>query len=153
MEGKIKFSWQAGLGSLFKADAQLVGEEIMEIGEEATPQQILDKGRDKNTELHKCFEWDDDVAAEKYRLHQARTIVKTLVLERSEEQKENNAPEIRAFRKTDLSPVSGYKPIVKIITNNDEYQKMLKLAYSELHAIKLKYQHLEELDYILSLIP
>ena len=153
MEGKIKFSWQAGLGSIFNADAQLVGEEIMEIGEEATAQQILDKGRDESTELHKCFEWDDGIAAEKYRLHQARSIVRMLVLDRTDEQKENNAPEIRAFRKTDLSPSSGYKPMVKIVTNDDEYQKMLKIAYAELHSIKLKYQHLEELDYILSLSP
>lgn len=40
----------------FKADAQKCADEIMEICEElesATPQQILEKARDGNTELHK----------------------------------------------------------------------------------------------------
>lgn len=39
----------------FKADAQKCADEIMEICEElesATPQQILEKARDGNTELH-----------------------------------------------------------------------------------------------------
>ena len=52
----------------FKADAQKCADEIMEICDElesATPQQILDKARDSNTELHKCFTWDDTEAAEK----------------------------------------------------------------------------------------
>ena len=65
-------SWKTGFGSLFRADAQLVSNEIMSIGDTATPAQIVDMARDSSTELHKCFEWNDTVAAEKYRLEQAR---------------------------------------------------------------------------------
>lgn len=152
MEVKVRAAWKAGFG-LFHADAQTVAEEILSIGEEATPQQILDKGRDESTELHKCFEWDDNEAAEKYRLYQARLVVRHLVFVRTEEQKQEKAPEIRVFHKTEMSEGSGYKPLVRIVKNEDEYQNMLKLAYAELHAIKVKYQNLQELDYILSLIP
>ena len=41
-----------------KADAQKCADEIMEICEElesATSHQILEKARDGNTELHKCY--------------------------------------------------------------------------------------------------
>ena len=72
-------SWKSGFG-LFHADAQKVANEIAEIGESATPREILEKGRDPKTELHKCFEWDDTVAAEKYRIQQARQIVCCLVI-------------------------------------------------------------------------
>lgn len=56
----------------FKADATKCASEIMEICdqmESATPQQILEKARDESTELHKCFTWDDSIAAEKYRIN------------------------------------------------------------------------------------
>ena len=151
-ESKIMFSWKAGFG-LFHADAQLVGEEILSIGESATAQQVLEKGRDDSTELHKCFEWRDDVAAEKYRLDQAKMVLRQLVFTRSEEQMKEKKPEIRVFHVTEQSKVGEYKPLPMIIKNDDEYQKLLQMAYAELHAFKIKYQHLQELDYILSLIP
>lgn len=65
----------------FKADAQKCADEIMEICEElesATPQRILEKARDSNTELHKCFTWDDTEAAEKWRITEARSVVRNL---------------------------------------------------------------------------
>ena len=64
-----KAKWLDEFKSLYKgADAQLVADEIMSIGDAATPQQIVEKARDEATELHKCFTWDDRIAAEKYRL-------------------------------------------------------------------------------------
>lgn len=58
---------------IYKADAQKVADEIGE--KSITPQEVLEKARDENSELHKCFEWDNDIAAEKYRLEQARKII------------------------------------------------------------------------------
>jgi len=52
-------------GCRYVADAQKVYEEITAIGAAATTKQILDKARDENTELHKCFDWNDTEAAEK----------------------------------------------------------------------------------------
>lgn len=61
--------------NLYKADAEKVSKEIESIPN-ATPSSILEFARNENSELHKCFEWDDTVAAEKYRLQQARNIAK-----------------------------------------------------------------------------
>ena len=151
---KVVGVWKAGFG-LYHANAQLVAEEIMSIDSDIngiTKQQIVDKARDEDTELHKCFEWNDSVAAERYRLVQAGSVLHHIVIKRTEEQIEQNMPEIRFFHKTDLKPDSGYKPISYIVKNNDEYQKMLQMAYAELHAFKQKYKNLQELDYILKLI-
>jgi len=147
---KILASWKSGVG-IFHADAQTVAEEILSIGDEASAAQILDKARDEATELHKCFEWDDSAAAEKYRLVQARNITANLVIRRTEEEVMEDKPEIRLFHKTESS--SGYKPIQVIVKNEDEYANLLKRAYAELHSFKVKYQNLKELDYILELIP
>ena len=145
----IVATWKSGLG-LFKADPQKVAEEIIAIGDEATPAQILEKGRSEETELHKCFEWNDSIAAEKYRLSQARKICEVLVIQRLPDAPKE-APEIRIFHKTEST--GGYKPINRIVQDNDEYQKLLQRAFAEFHALKIKYQNLQELDYITSLIP
>lgn len=141
-------TWRPGFEGLFKGDAQKVANEIFEIGEEVTPSQILEKARDKTTELHKCFEWDDSVAAEKYRLHQARQVVCNLVIKQDEVDK--TAPQRRVLHKTEAT--GGYKPLSLIVKNQTEYEKLLEQAMSELRAFKIKYHALSELEEILAMI-
>lgn len=134
---------------LFDADANKVASEIEALGDDITPAQILDKARDENTELHKCFEWDDSKAAEKYRLIQAEKVIRLLVIEHPGENAETSSP-IRCFYKT--SDGQGYKPSKVIFQNPNEYQALLLRAKEELRAFKAKYSMLHELDEILSLI-
>lgn len=133
--------------AFYNADAQKVAEEIMSIGPEVKPQQIVEKARDKSTELHKCFTWDNKTAADKWRLHEARNVVCCLVIHREPEQQDK--PEIRYFHKNDYS---GYKPSQFVFTHADEREKLLQAAYADLQAFKRKYESLQELDYILQLI-
>lgn len=142
-------TWTPFGSSLYKGvDPQKVADEILGIGDEATPQQIVDAARDESTELHRCFEWNDSVAAEKYRLTQARTIVCNLVIARPEAEVEK--PKIRCFYKPESS--QGYKPSTYIFHVPSEYEKLLEQAYSELRAFKAKYSALQELSEILALI-
>lgn len=134
-------TWRSG-PCVFKADAQKVADEISSIGLSVKPEEIVDKARDESTELHKCFEWDDTKAAEKFRLHQARQIVCNLIVrEVNDTQKER---EIRVFYKTDNT--DGYKPITYIMRDEDEYQKLLSRAVSELKSFQKKYSTLKELE-------
>ena len=140
--------WRNEYCGVTKADATLVAAEIESIGEEATPQDVLEKARDENTELHKCFEWDDTKAAEKYRVIQARTIMRMLVV--VEDKPDPNIPPVRYFYKTTNG--EGYKPATLVFRRDDEYQSLLKRAYAELKAFKAKYSRLQELEEILALI-
>lgn len=135
---------------IFKADPHLVAEEIRSIGEDATPQQIVDFAKGKDTELHKCFEWDNKKAADKYRLYQARQICTNLIIKKQDEDASPDEAPIRVFYKTSAS--EGYKDSQIIFRDEDEYSQLLKRALAELHAFKLKYSRLSELDEILSLI-
>jgi hypothetical protein len=143
----IKAKWKHGYG-FYKADAQKVAEEIMGIGDEVKAEQVLEKARDESTELHKCFEWDDSIAGEKYRLWQARNVICMIVIE--EEKVPTDRPEIRILHKTERD--GGYKPIQIIVKQKDEYEKLLERAWAELRAFKQKYSSLTELEPILSLI-
>ena len=133
--------------SLFNgADAEKCYQEIISIGESATPDQILEYAERPDTELHKCFEWDDSVAAHHYRLQQARTVVRHLVVV---PQTQNAEPQkFRLLQKTD----AGYKPTKIIYQIKSEYEKLLERAMGELRAFKQRYHNLVELEEILALI-
>ena len=137
----------------FKADAQKCADEIMEICEElesATPQQILEKARDSNTELHKCFTWDDTEAAEKWRISEARAVVRNLKIIEQNPDKQSDPTTIRVFYKTDNE--SGYKPTKLILKKPDEYKSLVERCRSELLAIKQKFNSISEYEEIWEMI-
>lgn len=137
----------------FKADAQKCADEIMEICEQlesATPQQILEKARDSNTELHKCFTWDDTEAAEKWRISEARAVVRNLKIIEQKPDKQTEPTTIRVFYKTDNE--SGYKPTKLILKKPDEYKVLVERCRSELLAIKQKFNSISEYEEIWELI-
>lgn len=140
--------WSAVAGRIVKADAMKCATEIAELGETANPQQIVDKARDEQTELHKCFEWDDKVAGEAYRRDQARWLVRNLVIK--EQEPPEGKPEIRFFFKPNKG--EGYKRTELIVRNEDEYANLLAQAMRELGWFRAKYSRLVELEELFSVI-
>lgn len=145
--------WRREFEAIHKGvDAQKVSDEILSIGESATPEQIVEKAKDENTELHKCFEWDDAVAAHMWRCQQARVLVSHLVIsDVGDSENEEPKPQVRYFVMPRRG--KGYKPIEHVFRVDDEYKQLLNQAYAELHAFKRKYARLSELDEIFALIP
>lgn len=142
--GKIKMiEAQWTVQGLFKADAQKVYEEIGDMA--TTPQEVLEKARNENTELHKCFEWNDAIAGEKYRIQQARTVLRSLKFIPHEKVEQP----IRIFSYT---PETNYKPTIQMVVNVDEYQNLLAQAKRELDAFRKKYNSLTELHELFELI-
>lgn len=128
---------------VYKADPQKVADEIG--NDRITPQEVLERARNENTELHKCFEWDDSVAAEKYRLKQAQMILISLVFKKSEEHEPVRVYQITSERNT-------YQPIQKFLVIEDEYQSLLKRAKNELESFQRKYRTLSELETVFEAI-
>lgn len=61
---------------------QQVGEALHSIQRDAgklESREVLERARDAESPLHPCFTWDDGIAAEAYRLDQARSLVKSIV--------------------------------------------------------------------------
>lgn len=90
------YDWKNG--ARISADAQKVGEELekIEYKDAATVLEVARKN--KKSELHKCFEWDDSEAAEQYRLLQAGQILRALVTtEEVEDEGELKTVQIRAL--------------------------------------------------------
>lgn len=134
------------MGTGFRGDPAKVYEEIQSIGDSYTPHDILEYAREfKDSELNKCFDWDDTSAAEKWRVHTARLICCSLKVVISREEKD---PVTYRLIQTDKEE-KAYKPVVLTVRNDDEYSKLLKQAKAELAAFKKRYKSIVELESVI----
>lgn len=146
--------WQTAMFN--KADPEKCYEEISSIGDEVTPAQVVQKAMPEDSELHKCFTWDDTEAASQWRLQEARQVMRQLIVITKpdpEEPDEKKEPvQFRLLMKNDTAHSSGYKQTLVMVRDEDEYQKLLNMAREELRVFKRKYSMLSELREILDLI-
>ena len=146
------------IDGIIKADANKVANEMYAIGQangndEFTPQELVNYARNNpSSELHKCFEWNDAVAAEKYRISQARDVIRFLRINVPTEEGNSEKTNIRLFVSTNNND-NNYKATEIVFQNKSEYDKLLAEAMSELQAFKNKYKGIKELGKILTLIP
>jgi len=68
---------------LKKRMAQIYGETLENIGARnkgrITPESVVKEAKQKTSALNSYFQWDDNKAAEQYRLHQARSLINHIV--------------------------------------------------------------------------
>lgn len=115
---------------------------------EITPENVLNLARDEKTELHKCFEFDDAIAGEKYRLIQARDIIRHFVIKHTNEKGEEQ--NIRTFQIT--TETNRYESTIVILKNPDEYAALLSRAKDELRNVKRRNKTLSELEEVFEAI-
>ena len=132
-------------GTGFRGNAEAVYHEIQTLGNSYTPDDIVELAKDESTELHKCFEWDDTIAAEKWRKHTARLICCSLQVVVEKEEKE---PVTYRLIQNDRSE-QAYKPVTMTVRNDDEYGRLLKQAKLELKAFKERYKKITELETVI----
>lgn len=146
------YEWKPMAG--MELNAQNVGERLEKLTEEndgiLTPQIIVNDARPVDSELHPAFEWNDNVAAEKYREDQARYLVRQIVV--VSEEVDNKQP-IRAFvsvAKEDAGNV--YIPIQVAMENSQTREQVLRKAWLELQSWHNRYYDLMEFSKLFSAI-
>ena len=138
------FSWN---GYNFNADAQKVGEELEIVEREGVlnAQNILEYAqRHKDSELYKCFEWDDSEASRKYRLYQAGHIIYSIHVEIKEEPRKLQRVYVNVKDKDTEEKV--FKNINEVLENDEEYQQLIDKAKEELIKCKERYETLLQKD-------
>ncbi len=129
--------------------ADIVGRECEKIEKRdgvITKESLLESARDKNSKIHKLFEWDDAIAGEQWRLHEAGLVLHnlkvTVVKTEDEEPKK-----IRAYMNTNPARAKGtYMNISDALSKIDTREGILIRAKKELIAFVDKYSELEELS-------
>lgn len=141
------YKWK--IEGVWKQDANLVGKELEVLANEnnLTPEAVLDIARDESSSLHNLFEWNDEIAAEKYRLSQARQIIQQIVVVNNHPNAE--AREIRAFV-TESKNNGHYQLITTVIEDPITYEVLLRRAKLELQVFKDKYQSIIEFKELFS---
>ena len=129
----------------FKGDAQKCYDEIQTLGDEYTTAEVLELARNPETELHKCFDWDDSSAAEKWRLKQARDVCRSFVV-----QIETSKTKETTYRLVQHdSELKVYRPITLTVRNEDRYAQLLGQAKQELASFKNRYKSITELETVI----
>lgn len=140
-----KIKWK--VPGLFKTDPEAVFKELQTL-EERTPDAIVDLARNSDSVLHSMFDWDDEVAAEKWRKQQARIISCNLIVETREQKGE--VIELRLMHVSEEK--KSYEEINYFVEHENEYAKLLKRAKMDLNSFKTKYHILKELSPIFEAI-
>ena len=128
--------------------AQIVGETLNEIIEQndgaVLPATIVRSARAKKSPIHNCFEWDNNVAAGKYRETQARDILRWIVIIHESEDEDTEPLEIRAFVSVESSEGGRYYTTInRVISDEDMADKIEVEAYNDYMALYHKYKNIK----------
>lgn len=136
-------------GARLPVSAQIAGEECARLESEGrlTPRNLVDENRPEDAPLHKCFEWNDSVAAEKWRETQAVYIIRSV-----EVTVEQSTEPTRAFVVTVSDEKHEYQSIGHVLRMADSREYLLEQAKRDLLSFRRKYQTLHELSEIFEAI-
>lgn len=157
---KFKFN-----GFSLPVKAEVVADSLLNIykknHKQLTAHAVVEEARKKQHPLHPCFEWNDSVAGEKYRLHQARNIINCVTLVKTVADKK---VEVKAFVNIQRNQQgnlthsffskgeSYYISVSDALKQSDTKKYTMELAVNELKIWLNKYKSLNELSEMMSAI-
>lgn len=105
------------------------------------PTTVVEFAKNPETALHARFTWDDTRAAEQWRLHQARNVIRARV---TILETESGPVSVRAYPK--VSGEQGYQTIERVMSRPDLMKQYLEDMKRDYLAFRRKYRDLEMLD-------
>lgn len=133
----MSYQWKEG--SHVKGDAELAAKVCKELEAQGNlnAAALVEASKAEDAPLHDMFEWDDTVAAQKYREVQAREIIRSITV----------VTEDRPLSYRQFSSVgnSVYVSTTSALSRDETRKIVLSTAMRELEAFRRKYQTLSEL--------
>ena len=128
-----------------RADPQVIGEALdrirMDAGGELEPKRVVGAARDARHPLHPHFEWNDKVAAESYRVDQARNLIR-IVRVVDETTDDGTA---RAFVSVSTNNGVSYRSVDDVKRSSDLRAAVLDQAEKDLEAFERRYKELKDI--------
>lgn len=109
-----------------------------------TPAIVVDEARDMEHPLHQRFEWDDEIAGEKWRREQARELIQSVRVVYREATDRNPAKDIRAFHSVRVESDYVYEPAEKIAADPFLRRLVLNDMSREWMTLKRRFQDFDE---------
>lgn len=115
-----------------------------------SPKLVVDTARPEDHPLHSRFQWNDEEAAERFRLAQAAQMIRSVRVVYKENPKTGEESRRRAF----VSTAQNTRPSEYLLTEDalaDPFTRELVLREFEraIRALKRQYSHLKEYDSML----
>ncbi len=107
------------------------------------PERVLEVAKDEDNPLHAYFLWDDTEAAELYRIHQARGLIRIYVV---------HAPrvsrQVRAYVSvpSDRATTGGYRPSATVADSPQWSAEMFNEIEAKVRGLRRSYAYLSFLD-------
>lgn len=150
-------------GSRHKVDPDAVREEFRRIYErehELTPQTLVEESRDEDAILHPEFTWDDQEAAEKWRIEEGAHILRShmTVFEIKTDKGVETTPPMRTLIKLELRGAEEpygekaqrwvqtgvYAPIHEVMADEEARRLYVRSAWFDLASWRRKYRDIAE---------
>ena len=113
---------------------------------ELTPQSVVDEARQEGAPLHSRFEWNNDIAGDKYRIVQAQQLIRAVKIEYTDSSGEKKR--VRGFfpirDMDDTTEKTGYSPTEDIVQDDMALRILMKQCERDIADLKRKYGHLAE---------
>lgn len=111
-----------------------------------SPRDLVDWAEENvNSELHKQFEWDESIAADEYRMGQARQLMRRFKIHYVLNHKDVKTRYFISLKR-DRNEDGGYRTVNYIMKRSDMKAEMLDEALAELLVFKKKYAVLKSLE-------
>lgn len=154
----VEYQWKPGSAHRVAPEvAAQVFNEVRERDGDVTPAGVLDASRDQSAPLHDEFDWCDKTAAERYRQHQARKMIGSLVVVYRHSSSAESTP-TRAYVsvrqlavaggadvETGDDPTHRFKHVSEVLEDARLRRAYLLVALREIGSWRRKYQDIREL--------
>lgn len=127
------YSWKLPMKVPAETAAKVI-EELYEKNGSVTPSDVVNASREEGTPLHDLFEWDDSIAAEKYRETQARFIIRNI---QRVEENEKISP-VRSF----VHVEKNYVPLSVALSSEEMKATLFQNALADFEIFRAKYHNL-----------
>ena len=111
------------------------------------PASVVDAARDDKSPLHGAFEWDDTEAAQKYRLLQAQSLIRSFKVEIERNGQTLTVPVFVGVStdRTGDKADNPYRMLEQVVEKPDLMAVAVRDAIDQLEALRKRYAHLQEL--------
>lgn len=150
------------VGRLKQKHVKVVAAAVQELEREngkARPHDLLALARPASSPLHALFNWNNDEAAEKWRLHQAREFIRavTVVYHEGEDEKWSGPAFVSVTTISEDAEGKeirdrGYMSVEKALSDPETRSQLLDEAIRQADYWKQKYRNLQELQPVVAAI-
>jgi hypothetical protein len=103
---------------------------------------IVEAAKPKTHPLHALFEWDNRAAGHQYRLHQARVLIRSVVIEDAPTDDAGHQTRVRAIVSAPTPNGPRYRPTVEVAEDPVAAELVLRQFEAEWRQFRARWQHL-----------